>query len=72
MANSHLRVKRQQCHALIDPYWKSGKYTRTEVYKRMAKAMGLTSTEAHIGMFDMGQCEQLIAFFTKRGWSNGD
>lgn len=66
MANSHLRVYRQKCHALIDPYWKTGKHTRSEVYRRMAKAMNLTSEEAHIGMFNMEQCKQLIKFFSKQ------
>ena len=65
MANSHLRVYRTKCHALIDPYWKSGKYTRNAVYKRMSKVMGLTPEETHIGMFSMEQCLQLIEFFKK-------
>lgn len=67
MANVHLRVLRTKCHALIDPYWKSGRIKRGEVYRRMAKAMGLPKEKAHIGMFNEEQCRQLIALFTKKG-----
>lgn len=63
LANAELRALRMRCHALIDPFWKQGKYSRTTVYKRMAKAMGLTSDQAHIGMFNKEQCLQLMNFF---------
>lgn len=66
LANEELRGLRKKCHGLVDPYWKSGKYTRTEVYERMAIAMGLSKAETHIGMFDEGKCLQLINFFVKQ------
>lgn len=65
MANAQLRVLRTKCHAFIDPYWKKGKYSRSTVYKRMAKAMNLAPEDTHIGMFDEAQCRQLIEFFKK-------
>lgn len=65
MANASLRILRRRCHALIDPYWKKGKYSRSTVYRRMAAAMNLTPEEAHIGLFNEDQCKQLIAFFKK-------
>lgn len=63
LANDELRALRIKCHSLIDPFWKQGKYSRTTVYKRMAKAMGLSSKDAHIGMFNKDQCLKLINFF---------
>lgn len=65
MANAELRELRRVCHSLIDPFWQYGKYSRKTVYIRMAKAMGLTSAEAHIGMFNEEQCRELIGYFQK-------
>lgn len=63
LANKELRELRKKCHALIDPYWKKGKYSRTDVYKRMSKALNIPMKETHIGMFDEEKCLKLISFF---------
>lgn len=36
-----IRALRSQIHAVIDPIWKSGRLKRGEVYKSMAKALGI-------------------------------
>lgn len=35
-----IKKARQHIHALIDPLWQSGKYTRGEVYKNMSDGLG--------------------------------
>lgn len=36
-----IRALRSQIHAVIDPIWRSGTLRRGEVYKRMARALGI-------------------------------
>lgn len=64
-ANYELRQLRQVCHTLIDPYWKYGKYSRSGVYRRLAKYFNIPMSEAHIGMFDEEKCRKLISLFGK-------
>lgn len=66
LANAELRELRRCCHSLIDPYWKSGKYKRTTIYKRMSKALNIPIQETHIGMFDKETCLKLIGFFKRK------
>ncbi|MGG6445723.1 zinc-finger-containing protein [Pseudobacillus badius] len=66
LANDELRRLRITCHSLIDPYWKYGKYSRSEVYRRMSKAMNLPQEKTHIGMFNKEQCLKLISFFYRK------
>lgn len=65
-ANRELRMLRRKCHELIDPFWKYGKYSRSEVYRRLAKRFNLPLEKAHIGMFDEKQCKELISLFNER------
>lgn len=66
LANKKLRQLRIYCHNLLDPYWKKGKYTRTEVYERLAKAMDLPVDKTHIAMFDEKQCIKVIGLFNRK------
>lgn len=56
MANRALRKMRQHVHGAIDPLWKSGKYTRGEVYKRLSDAFG---HEIHVGESDIEKCKEI-------------
>lgn len=60
LAKKELRELRKQTHKLIDVYWKEKRMTRTEMYKRIQKIMGLTEDEAHVGKFNMEQCQTLM------------
>lgn len=58
MANKSLRETRVMAHSVIDPLWKSGQYTRSVVYQRLADAFG---EEVHIGESDEDRCFEIMA-----------
>lgn len=57
MANKELRQKRIKAHAIIDELWKSKKYFRRTVYKRLSEAFG---KQVHIGLADQKECDDII------------
>jgi len=57
MANKELRDWRMKAHAHIDPYWKSGKLSRGQVYELLKKKFG---KEIHIGESDIELCKAII------------
>lgn len=65
-ANQVTRNARQRCHDIFDPLWRSkSKFkNRGAAYRWLKKVMGLSSDQAHIGMFDLGQCNKLIEILT--------
>lgn len=65
-AGPGLRALRKRVHALLDPYWKEGKYKRGTVYARLAKAMNLHPDNCHVAMFDEEQCLEAIRLFTTK------
>lgn len=66
LANEELRLLRINCHNLIDPYWKKGKYTRKEVYERLSSAMNIPFKNTHIAQFNIEQCRTLIELLNKK------
>jgi ssDNA-binding Zn-finger/Zn-ribbon topoisomerase 1 len=54
------RRARIRAHKVFDLLWKDKRMTRPKAYAWMRKAMKLKEDEAHIGMFTVQQCEQLI------------
>ena len=78
LANQQLRNAKSNAHAAFDPMWRakmqrervSQQKARNAAYKWLAACMGLSAADCHIGMFDIAQCEQVIAIckpFYKRG-----
>lgn len=67
MANKEMREWRIKVHAILDPLWQSGKYSRGVVYARLKDAMG---KEVHVGEADVEMCKELIKtiplIFTKK------
>ncbi len=61
LANAELRKAKMKAHAAFDPWWKNGIMTRHEAYAMLAEKMGLEPKDAHIGMFDVEQCETVAA-----------
>lgn len=51
---------RQMAHATFDPIWKSGKLSRGEAYRRLALAMGMSSTECHISIMGETQAKRVV------------
>lgn len=60
LANAELRKAKMAAHAAFDPWWKSGRMTRREAYKKLADLMGMDPKDAHIGMFDVEQCKTVV------------
>jgi len=60
LANKELRGWKILAHAEFDKLWKEGRMKRTAAYKLMQRLMGMTPDEAHIGLFSVDQCKQLI------------
>lgn len=59
-ADKPTRLARIRAHAVFDEIWKQGLKKRHEAYGWMRRAMNLSRSQAHIAMFDLAQCEQLI------------
>jgi hypothetical protein len=60
MADKELRKYKVLAHNEFDKLWKQGDYTRAEAYKIMQKLMCLPEHKAHIGLFTVKKCKQLI------------
>ena len=60
LANEVLRLKRRETHLVFDGFWKGIGMSRTQAYKWLANRMDLPEKEAHIGGFEMDQCQQVI------------
>lgn len=60
LADSDTRHWRNQAHQIFDPVWQVGNISRSKSYKIMADVLNLTRDEAHIGMFSVDQCKELI------------
>lgn len=60
LANEVLRLKRMETHQVYDAFWKRRGMTRSQAYKWLAEQMRLPEHEAHIGSFEMDQCQTVI------------
>ena len=60
VANEVLRLKRRETHQVFDAFWQGNGMSRTKAYKWLAAQMRLSEKDAHIGGFEMDQCQQVI------------
>ena len=60
VANETLRLKRMETHQVYDAFWKRRGMTRTKAYKWLAEQLQLSEERAHIGSFEMDQCQTVI------------
>lgn len=60
VANETLRLKRIETHQVFDAFWKYKGMSRTKGYRWLAEQMGLPERLAHIGGFEMDQCQKVI------------
>lgn len=60
LANAELRSARMKAHAEFDPLWKSKRRTRKQAYKWLADSMGIHEKDAHIGLFNIEQCQKVV------------
>ncbi|PSB30123.1 zinc-finger-containing protein [Chlorogloea sp. CCALA 695] len=62
LANKELRRWRSLAHRKFDPLWQSGVFSsRQAAYKWLSKAMKLPLEKTHVAMFDIRQCQKVIA-----------
>ncbi len=72
LANKQLRELRKKCHKLFDAQWKgkpNEKLARRKCYVWLQSFTNLPDELAHIGMFNVEQCETLITELTKNNHS---
>lgn len=60
VANEMLRLKRMETHQIFDAFWKRRHISRAAAYKWLAEKMDLPEDAAHIGDFEMDQCQKVI------------
>ena len=59
-----LRVVRQKIHAIVDPMWKNGKFSRGQIYSQVAKLLGLDAF--HIAEIKtVAEAERIISIIRK-------
>lgn len=72
LANAELRRAKMAAHAAFDPLWrfKNQPQVRNAAYSWLAKQLGIPRDECHIGMFDIEQCQQVVAICTRLRLTN--
>jgi len=60
LANKELRTWKNRAHTEFDILWKRKRMSRSESYKWMQEAMGMSAEDAHIGKFNPEQCRDLV------------
>lgn len=60
VANEVLRLKRMETHRVFDASWKRQGMSRTEAYRWLSAQLRLPEGRAHIGGFEMDQCQKVI------------
>lgn len=66
VANEVLRLKRVETHRIFDAYWQGCGMSRTQAYRWLAAQMHLPKNRAHIGGFEMDQCQMVIGLCNKK------
>ncbi|MBN7137030.1 hypothetical protein A7A76_20030 [Lysobacter enzymogenes] len=62
LANAQLRAAKQAAHAAFDPLWREeGGMRRSEAYAWLAGALGIRKRDCHIAMFDVADCDRVVA-----------
>lgn len=65
LANAQLRKARIAAHSAFDPFWRSGRMTRSAAYRWLAKELDLPISKCHIGMFDILDCRKVVSLCRK-------
>jgi len=61
LANAELRRAKSAAHAAFDPLWKSKRMKRRDAYGWLARELGISRDNCHIGMFDVDACRAVVA-----------
>ena len=60
LANAELRRAKSAAHAAFDPLWKSKRMKRRDAYGWLARELGISRDNCHIGMFDIAACRAVV------------
>lgn len=60
LANADLRRAKSEAHTAFDTMWRTRTMSRNGAYRWLAKELGITVDECHIGMFDLQQCRAVV------------
>ena len=60
VANTVLRLMRQETHRVFDRFWKKQGWTRAAAYRWLAKVMSLPERRAHIAQMELDECQRVI------------
>lgn len=72
MANAELRKWKNRAHAAFDPTWKHRKMPRQKAYQELARRLKIPVGAAHIGMFDVEECKQVVEKFGEQNLFNAE
>lgn len=64
-AGTEVKAARIAAHAAFDVLWKDGYLRRKACYARMARALGMTRHECHIGSFGIEECSRVVEWACK-------
>jgi len=59
-ADQNTRSLRCVLHRILDPLWKDRHISRNRLYKRLAKRLGMSEEDCHVGKFNAKQCTKAI------------
>lgn len=60
LANAELRKAKIAAHGAFDQLWRSHGMSRADSYKWLAERLNVPVEEAHIGLFDVETCHQVV------------
>ena len=60
VANTVLRLKRQETHRIFDRFWKAQGWSRSAAYRWLARQLHIPEKRAHIGLMEMDECDRVI------------
>lgn len=61
LANAELRRAKMDAHHAFDRLWRTGVKSRGDAYAWLAERLGMDRKDCHIGMFDVEQCNRVVA-----------
>lgn len=65
LANAELRQAKSAAHLAFDPHWQTGKMKRKSAYAWLARNLGLSVEQTHIGGFEFAVCMRVVEICRK-------
>jgi len=58
--DTDVAIARGTAHAKFDRIWKTGRLSRSDAYRWLAKQMRMPAEEAHMEFFTVEQCQKVV------------